>query len=388
MFFCTGSAAQDQASSATAWSTPVNEFDLYVKVRLDAPLKVSRLTPGEEVSGTLLQDVYSGSTQIFPASSMVHLTVDRLERRPRGPNDHWPRVIKAFMRRHEMYPVFRSATVISPDGRQTCVPVSVVSVSKEVEVESTRKRDAHPDASPITARKSRRELGPILTLAASSTKTSPGNERFTAQSLSLVPGMEAKVILLRDVSASKDHAGASFQARLIEPVKVDSKIVLPEGSVLAGKVVKSRAPRTLSRSGSIYLAFTDVTVPGGASSPIAASIAGAEIDRNSHTIIDPEGQMHGDRPGKAWMIMNVGVTAGIAKGADDGAQLLIEALVSSATDVSTAGTAKIVSSCASAIFLLTRHGRDVVLPKYTQMKIVFDRPAQIAERPLRSSPGY
>src|SRR5581483_6920567 len=109
---------------------------------------------------------------------------------------------------------------------------------------------------------------------------------------------------------------------------------------------------------------------------------------NSHTIIDPEGQMHGDRPGKAWMIMNVGVTAGIAKGADDGAQLLIEALVSSATDVSTAGTAKIVSSCASAIFLLTRHGRDVVLPKYTQMKIVFDRPAQIAERPLRSSPGY
>jgi len=33
---------------------------------------------------------------------------------------------------------------------------------------------------------------------------------------------------------------------------------------------------------------------------------------------------------------------------------------------------------ASAIFLLTRHGRDVVLPKYTQMKILFDRPVDLA----------
>jgi hypothetical protein len=80
------------------------------------------------------------------------------------------------------------------------------------------------------------------------------------------------------------------------------------------------------------------------------------------------------------MIVNIGTTAGIAKAADDGTQLVIEALVSTATDVSTAGTARIVSTCASAIFFLTRHGRDVVLPKYTQMKIVFDRPVLVSNQ--------
>jgi len=188
------------------------------------------------------------------------------------------------------------------------------------------------------------------------------------------------VVLLRDISASKNHSSDSFQARLVEPVFLDSRVLLPEGTLFQGTVLKTQAPRTLSRSGSISLAFTNMTIPGGIGTSIDASIAGAEIDQHSHTVIDPEGHMHGDRPGKAWMLVNIGSTAGIAKAVDDGTQLIIEALVSTATDVSTAGTARIVSTCASAIFMLTRHGRDVVLPKYTQMKIMFDRPVLVSNQ--------
>ncbi len=75
------------------------------------------------------------------------------------------------------------------------------------------------------------------------------------------------------------------------------------------------------------------------------------------------------------MVLNLAATGGIAKLTDDGVQLVIELIVSSATDVSTAGTARIVGACVSGVFLLTRHGRDVVLPKYTEMEIVFDRAA-------------
>ncbi|MGA8620818.1 MAG: hypothetical protein WB660_20120 [Candidatus Sulfotelmatobacter sp.] len=153
--------------------------------------------------------------------------------------------------------------------------------------------------------------------------------------------------------------------------------MIPEGSVFDGKVLKSRASRTLSRSGSIYFTFTNLTIPGGSSSPISASVAGAEISQRSHTVIDPEGRRHGDRPGKVWILLNGGVTAGISKEVDDGTQLIIEAIVSTATDDSTAGTARIVSTCGSAIFVLPRHGRDVVLPKYTQLRIIFDRPVEI-----------
>jgi hypothetical protein len=75
--------------------------------------------------------------------------------------------------------------------------------------------------------------------------------------------------------------------------------------------------------------------------------------------------------------MNIGVTSGIRKVADDGPQLLVEALVSTATDASTAGTARIAGICASGVFMLTRHGRDVVLPRFTEMNITFDRPVSL-----------
>jgi len=62
---------------------------------------------------------------------------------------------------------------------------------------------------------------------------------------------------------------------------------------------------------------------------------------------------------------------------DDSMQLILEAVVSTATDASTAGTARIVGICASGLFLLTRHGRDVVLPRFTEMNVSFDRPVSL-----------
>ena len=381
-----GCAAQDVGSATVASAPAATASDLYMKLRLDTPIKVSKLKPGDQVSGKLLQDAYLGAAELFPASSAVHLTVDGIERRRRVPNDHWPWMIKAFTPRHENYPVFRSATVTNADGRETSLQASVVSLSKEVEVAPKAKKNAQMSGLP---QKARRELGPIVTLWAGANDSANGNaaETVVTEPVTLPSGTEAKVILLRDVSASKDRKGDSFQARLIEPVRLGPRLILPEGTMFDGKVLKSRPPRTLSRSGSIYLTFTKLTVPGQLGIPIAASIAGADISQRSHTVIDPEGQMHGDRPGRAWMLLNAGVTAGIAKEADDGAQLVIEAIVSSATDASTAGTARIAATCASAIFLLTRHGRDVVLPRYTQMKIMFDRPVEIGQPTMGAASG-
>jgi hypothetical protein len=55
-------------------------------------------------------------------------------------------------------------------------------------------------------------------------------------------------------------------------------------------------------------------------------------------------------------------------------QLIIEAIVSTATDASTAGVARIVGTCASIAFMLTRHGRDIVVQKFTERTIILDRP--------------
>jgi type IV secretion system protein VirB10 len=217
-------------------------------------------------------------------------------------------------------------------------------------------------------------LSPLETTAASG----EGSTGFVLPGpVTLATGTQAKIVLLGRVSASKSRPGDSFQARLVEPVRLDSKVVLPEGTLLAGKVVKSTPPRMLSRAGSLLLTFTDVILPGRASIPAVASVTAVELDQRSHTKIDPEGKLQGDRPGKAWMAINIGVTAGIAKVTDDSMQLIIEAVVSTATDASTAGTARIVGICASGLFLLTRHGRDVVLPRFSEMNVSFDRPVSL-----------
>jgi hypothetical protein len=180
-------------------------------------------------------------------------------------------------------------------------------------------------------------------------------------------------VLLGPLSAGKSHQGDVFQARVIEPVRQGDEIVVPEGTVLTGEVSKSKAPRMLSRAGSPYLEFTGLNLAGAQPAPLSASVAGAELDRNSHTYVDAEGGLKGAHPGKAWMAINLGMTFGLGKVADDTLQLLIEAAVSSATDASTAGAGRIAAACVGGVFLITRHGRDVVLPKYTQMDIVVDR---------------
>jgi hypothetical protein len=428
LFFCCAAYAQfvpqAQPASAQVVDSPLDlalQSSVYVKVQLDNTVKVSALKSGDVIEGQLAQDTYSGDIELFPAGSRVRLTVDKLARRRRVPNDHWPWVVKAFTPRHENYPTFRSATVVLSEGKEVHLRASLISISRETEVRArakTKKRaksdqpmrsDADttsqlpPQTGPgdvATTRVAKKNPGAMVTLEAENPAAAlpPGtaslatSSDFSSQTelaapVTLAAGTPAKIVLLGGVSASSSRPGDSFQARLVEPVRLNSKVALPEGTLLGGKVVSRTPPRMLSRAGSILLEFTNLTLPDRKEFPIAASVTAAELDRRSHTKIDPEGRLHGDRPGKAWMAINIGVTSGIAKEADDTLQLIIEAVVSSATDASTAGVGRIAATCASGLFLITRHGRDVVLPRFTEMNIAFDRPLSLTvPRPKSSAP--
>ncbi|HUI43469.1 MAG TPA: hypothetical protein VL523_16010, partial [Terriglobia bacterium] len=91
---------------------------------------------------------------------------------------------------------------------------------------------------------------------------------------------------------------------------------------------------------------------------------------------------------KAWMLINLGVLGGISKVGDDGLQLVIEAVVSTATDASTAGVARIFAASGSGVFMVTRHGRDVALPRFTEVNIMLNRPLRLFERqPAAADPN-
>src|SRR5207249_5676824 len=84
--------------------------------------------------------------------------------------------------------------------------------------------------------------------------------------------------------------------------------------------------------------------------------------------------LHSRSPWKGRVLLDLGVSAGIAKITDDSIRLAIELVVAGATDACTAGVGRIAAAAMSGLFLLTRHGRDVVLPRYTEMEVTFSRP--------------
>jgi hypothetical protein len=396
------------SGSPPASATPA--AGLYVEVRLSKPIKGSALKAGDILDGTLARDVYAGERDLFPAGSTIHLVVSSLEKRKREHNDHWPGVIGLFSPRHVTYPVFRSATVVTPGG-ETPLDVSLISVTHPVEVRVAKPKRSgaaqpsslsEPEASsnapagsepPAEAKLpqgGKQRAGQTLILEATGPEpllnpqsSGASTTSFESSPVTLNTGTQAQIVLLAPLSASKSRPGDSFHARLIAPVLSGSRVVLPAGSLFDGKVVRSKPPRWLSRPGSLYLTFTELTLPGGNRVPVAAQITGAEADRRSHLRIDSEGGLSGGHPGKAWMLINLGVTAGISKEADDTFQVIVEALVSTATDASTAGSARIVAACASSIYMVTRHGRDVVLPRFTKLDVTFNRPLALAH----DSPG-
>jgi hypothetical protein len=386
-------AASCLASDELAAQPPSVDSGLYVKVVLARPVKMSKLKPGDIVEGSLSRDVYSADRKVFSTGSRVQLRVDHLEKRKRPPNDHWPWVVKAFTPRHENYPVFKSAAVVQGGG-ETSLQVSVISVSRMRDVQARSKKNKSGQQSSeehgaveVSHSNAKRPATSTIVLEAFGVDSAPAaadhnSETSLAEPDSAVPatlpaGTHCRILLLGNVSASRSNPGDVVQARLLEPVLLNSTVVLPAGSLFEGRVVKKTPPRWLSRAGSLYLTFSAVTLPAGNRLPIAASLAGAELDERSHTRMDAEGRLRGERPGKAWMAINLGVTAGLSKEIDDGVQLVIEAIVSAATDASTAGTARIVSSCVSGLYMATRHGRDVVLPRFTEMDISLDRPVSL-----------
>jgi len=371
---------------------------LYVKVLLTAPVKMSKLKPGDSVEGTLARDVYGKDRKLFSAGSPVRLTVDHLERRRRTPNDHWPWIINLFTPRHENYPAFQKATVSGPAG-DSPLQVSLISNSKMRQIFAQGKKSKPSQSSPeepgaVETTKSlhKKPAVPTMVLEAFGLEGSGTSavantaEGASENRIQSVPaGTHCRILLLGDVSASRSRPGDLVTARILEPVVLNEQVAIPAGSLVHGKVVKQTPPRMLSRAGSLYLSFNEITLPEGSRVPIAAYPAGAELNERSHTRIDREGGLHGERPGKAWMAINLGMTAGVAKVADDSIQLIIEAVVSTATDVSTAGTGRIVAACASGIFLATRHGRDVMLPRFSEMEITMERDVSIDRTPVTAS---
>ncbi len=354
----------------------------FVQARFAGTTKFSHLKPGDTLQGKVLHNVYFGTRLAIPQGSGISMAVSRLERRRRKPFAVVPWPVQYFLPKYKKYPAFDFADVVLPGGARMRLRVVSVSTVKHVhatlEVKRSLKsgeRTAAKKAKP--AKRHPRTQSPTYEVVVDQ---NPGLPPQPARLRGSVPqiqtasaGTEAELALVGSLSASKSRTGEPFKALLIEPLRLPSNVTLPEGTVFEGYVAKRTPARRLSRSGSLYLTFDHVMLPAGTSLPIAASVAEVGVDQGSQLHVSSEGRLKGGSPGKKRLLIELGVGYGLSKVADDTYQLIVEAFISTATDASTAGTARLIGLGFTGVYWLTRRGRDVSLPPYTILKVRFDR---------------
>jgi hypothetical protein len=205
----------------------------------------------------------------------------------------------------------------------------------------------------------------LLNVEKVNAQKSPGNDQPGP-----APEGKARAFLLNRLSASRSRPGDRFQAVLAEPAHVDGHD-LDAGSLVEGKVVRSTPPRMLSRAGSLHLQV-DRIVSSTETIAVTGSLSGIEAGRKT-VALDEEGTLRGLKPGLKNALIDLGYAYAIGKVVDDMAETPIRAAGAAMSDAAVANAARYFGLGASVIFLVTRHGRDVQLPKYGEIEIELGR---------------
>ncbi|MGH9504740.1 MAG: hypothetical protein ACRD20_17950 [Terriglobales bacterium] len=171
-------------------------------------------------------------------------------------------------------------------------------------------------------------------------------------------GRKARLTLLSPIS-SKSPSGSSFMAKLEDPVAVEGKPVLPQGTLVEGHLETVPA-RRLMRRGALRMVFDRIKLPDGTVQPARLELSSTE-SKSAKT--DSEGTVH-PTVGKKRLVLQLGGTALVAKLADD---LSEEALAT------TAGSARWYGLAASTTFLLLQKGREVKLKAGETIEVDFLR---------------
>src|SRR5262249_29229988 len=105
---------------------------------------------------------------------------------------------------------------------------------------------------------------------------------------------------------------------------------------------------------------------------VSGTLGATEVDRKA-VVLDEEGILRGHKPSVKNDLVDLGYAFAVGKVTDDIAETPIRAIGAVMSDAAVANAARYFGLGASAIFLVTRHGRDVQLSKYAEIEIEFGR---------------
>ncbi len=383
---------QTPAPPAAAEKSYVVPSGTILRVSLTSMLKTSHLQPGSDIEGELSRPVYVYDRQIIPVGSHIHAVVAEVDKhkvQKKGFVEHLQTIRSLGLNRKFDYDVtFKSASLTPPNGTATPVEVKFVQAGEvidlhtkgdQVRIGGTTAGDYAKMAPGVnqveSVKHGKKQLQeyrhPLLSLETeqplSFTLPPDPAEPVSAEGeLSTIPsGTHARLLLMESLSAAENKQGDVFHARVLEPIVHDGHLLLPEGSTLEGHIGKIVPPRRLNRAGSVYLVFDKLMLQNGATENIAASLVGTELDSKGGSRMDEEGGLHGKGRGAKQTMKDFTVSLASQQVADEIVELATHAV------------APYVSIPMGLAMFLGGHGRDVELPRYTELEIVFGRPMPI-----------
>lgn len=373
-----------------------------LRITLSKPVHLSGLHPGSELHGTISEPIYVVDRQVVPAGAPVHLVIDSVEKIKPGQHGLSKAITEVqslgFSQHFDYNVKFRSVTLALAGAGSRPINVKMIEAGDVVRLESKngqlqvgdstgaqlagvapgvgKVKNAEKD---VKTAKHLRHPGMTVQLESPLVVSLPevpqaASAADLGKPVTLPSGTRARLLLLERLDAEKNHDGDGFSARLLEPVAVGGQLALPEGTLLGGTVRKITPPRRLSRSASLYFTIDHLILPTGASQDVSASLAATEVDHRRPMSIDSEGGLHGNRSGAKHVAGALLLAAGADMGTDEAVELAIHAL------------APYAGAGVGVATLVLRHGNDVVLPQYSELEVVFNRPITLGGAANPSAP--
>lgn len=148
-----------------------------------------------------------------------------------------------------------------------------------------------------------------------------GSEAVPAQELTSIgtpppDGSVVHAMLTTPLSSATAKKGDSVQAVITQPVKVDGRLYVPQGSVLEGKVLEVRAARKMARNGQLRIAFSQLKPPNGSSEEIEGALEAFAANHDDNLTLDSEGGATVHPPNTRYLTtgLAVGLAAATAMG--------------------------------------------------------------------------
>jgi type IV secretion system protein VirB10 len=209
---------------------------------------------------------------------------------------------------------------------------------------------------------------PIFVLAATAwaqTPAAPTTVLDVPESYTVAPGTHIALGLINSVSTKHSSPGDRIYLETVFPIVINSRIVIPPGSYVAGTVTDVKRPGRVRGRGELYVRFDSITLPNGVTRDFRSRLGSIDA-RGNEKLDQKEGVVRSDS-NKGGDVKTVGEVA--ATGASIGA---IAGAAASHAGMG-AGIGGAAGAAAGLAGVLLTRGPDAVLAKGSTIEMVLDR---------------